>query len=173
MSNREIIDYNGTGQILPKYIPPWSQTLAYGSFCSTQSQTVLGASTPTAITYNTTEIAQYTNYLGSRIYVQRSGVYRFTYSIQLDKSGGGNSPCEIYIAINGTPVPRSGSQVRVEGQTGETFPMCEFIIQLTAGQYVEVFFNSSDATMTAQHFPEVVGQYPEIPSIIANIQQIA
>ena len=173
MSNREIIDYNGTGQILPKYIPPWSQTLAYGSFCSTQSQTVLGASTPTAITYNTTEIAQYTNYLGSRIYVQRSGVYRFTYSVQLDKTGPGVDRCEIYIAVNGTPVPRSGGQIVVAGNNGETFPFCEYILQLTAGQYVEVFFNSSDATMTAQHFPEVVGQYPEIPSIISNIQQIA
>jgi hypothetical protein len=173
MANREIIDYNGTGQILPKYIPPWSQTLAYGSFSSTVSQTVLGANTPTAITYNTTEIAQFTSFSGSRIFVQRTGVYRFTYSIQLDKSGGGNSPCEIYIAINGTPVPRSGSQVRVAGQTGETFPFCEYILQLTAGQYIEVFFNSSEPSMTATRFPEVVGQYPEIPSIISNIQQIA
>jgi hypothetical protein len=91
----------------------------------------------------------------------------------LDKTGGGNSPCEIYIAINGTPVPRSSSQVVVAGQTGETFPFCEYIIQLNTGQYIEVFFNSSDATMTATRFPEVIGRFPEIPSIIANIQQIA
>ncbi len=173
MANREIVDYDGTGYIYPKYIPPWSQTLAFGSFCSTQTQTVLGVSTPTPITYNTTEIAQYTSFSGSKIFVQRTGVYRFTYSIQLDKSGGGNSPCEIFIAVNGTPVPRSGSQIVVEGQTGETFPMCEFIISLTAGQYIEVLFNSSDATMSATHFPAVVGQYPEIPSIISNIQQIS
>ena len=172
MSRTEFIDPI-TGYILPQYIPPYSLTLAYGAFSSTQTQTVLGANTPTPITYNTTEIAQYTSYSGSKIFVQRTGVYRFTYSVQLDKTGGGNSPCEIYIAVNGTPVPRSGGQVVVAGQTGETFPFCEYILQLTAGQYIEVFFNSSDATMTATRFPEVVGRYPEIPSIISNIQQIS
>jgi hypothetical protein len=172
MSRTEFIDPT-TGYIQSSYIPPWSQTIAYGSFCSTQTQTVLGANTPTPITYNTTEIAQYTSYSGSKIFVQRTGIYRFTYSIQLDKTTTQQTPCEIYIAVNGTPVPRSGSQVRINGKDGETFPMCEFIISLTAGQYIEVFFNSSDATTSASHFPAVVGQYPEIPSIISNIQQIA
>jgi hypothetical protein len=172
MSRTEFIDPI-TGYIQNQYIPPWSQTLAYGSFSSTQTQTVLGANTPTAITYNTTEIAQFTSYSGSRIYTSRTGVYRFTYSIQLDKTGAGVNRCEIYIAVNGTPVPRSGGQIVVAGNNGETFPFCEYILQLTAGQYVEVFFNSSDATMTATRFPEVIGQYPEIPSIISNIQQIA
>jgi hypothetical protein len=172
MSRTEFIDPI-TGYIQNQYIPPWSQTLAYGSFSSTVSQTVLGANTPTAITYNTTEIAQFTSFSGSRIFTSRTGVYRFTYSIQLDKTGLGVNRCEIYIAVNGTPVPRSGGQIVVAGNNGETFPFCEYIIQLTAGQYVEVFFNSSDATMTAQHFPAVIGQYPEIPSIISNIQQIS
>jgi hypothetical protein len=172
MSNAEIIDPN-TKKIYPKYIPPFPQTVAYGSFSSTVSQTVLGSNTPTPITYNTTEIANLTNFVGSKIFVQSTGIYRFAWSIQLDKSGGGNSPCEIYIAVNGTPVPRSSGQVVVAGQSGETFPYCDYILSLTAGQYIEVFFNSSDATMTATRFPEVIGRFPEIPSIISNIQQIA
>lgn len=172
MSRTEFID-PATGKIFPQYIPPFPQTVAYGSFSSTVSQTVTGANTPTAIPYNTTEIANLTNFVGSKIFIQSTGIYRFSYSIQLDKSGGGNSPCEIYIAINGTPVPRSTSRVVVDGNNAEQFPFCDYILSLTAGQYIEVLFVSSDATMTATYFPETIGQHPSIPSIISNIQQIA
>lgn len=172
MSRTEFIDPSN-GKIFPQYIPPFNQVLAYGSFCSTTSQTVSGSNAPTALSYNTTEIANLTNFVGSRIYVQSTGIYRFAYSIQLDKSGGGTAPCEIYIAVNGTPVPRSTGRIVVAGQNGETLPYCDYILPLNAGQYLEVYIVSADATMTATYFPAVVGQYPEIPSIISNIQQIA
>ena len=147
--------------------------LAYGSFGSNLTQT-LGANPSLAISYNQTYIANGVSYdvaNPTRVVVQANGIYRFTYSIQFDKVGGGVSRADIWIAIDGTTVPNSGGQCVVANTNGETFPFCEYILALNAGQYVEVIFTSSDATMAASAFP-AAGVIPAVPAIIANIQQI-
>lgn len=158
---------------------PAPYNLAYGSFSSSQTQLQTGgvANTPTVITYNTVEIASGVALVPgspSQIRVSNTGVYKFLYSIQLDKSGGGNSVCDIWIRKNGQNVPRSAGQVVVAGQNGETLPCVEYLISLNANDFVEVVFSSSDATMGVTAFPAnlVVG-IPAIPSIITNIIQIA
>lgn len=157
--------------------PPFSP--AYGSFSSsvTQLQTGGVANTPTVITYDTVELVKDVALVPgspSQIRVSNTGVYKFLYSIQLDKSGGGVSVCDIWIRVNGTNVPRSSGQVVVNGPNGETLPCVEYLLSLNAHDFVEVVFSSPDATMAVTAFPEnlVVG-IPSIPSIITNIIQIA
>ncbi len=99
-------------------------------------------------------------------------MYKLTYSIQLDKTGGGTSVADMWIAINGTAVPDSASRCVVVGQNGETFPFCEYLIPMSAGQYVEVYFFSPDATMAATSFV-AAPPIPAVPSIITNVVQIA
>jgi hypothetical protein len=158
----------------PQFLPaPYN--IRYGSFGSTLSQTVLGVNQATPITHNITFIANGVDYdpaNPSHIRITADGVYKVSYSVQLDKTGGGNSTCDIWIAIDGAPVPQSASRCVVAGQTGETFPMCEYIFQLNSGQYLEVIFASPDNTMTAQHFA-AAAPYPEVPSIITNVIQIS
>lgn len=151
-----------------------------GSFSSSTTQLQTGgiASTATPITYDTTEYATsgVSVVNNSEIKVTKTGVYKFSYSVQLDKSGGGNSICEIWIRINGNNVPRSASQCVVAGQTGETFPFCEYILPLNANDSVEVIFMSADATMAVTFFPAsgtAPNDVPVTPSIIANIIQIS
>ena len=165
----------GTPPVInPQYLPaPFSPL--YGSFGSTQSQTVSGANQATPITHNLTFIANGVDYdpvNPSHIRITADGVYKVSYSVQLDKVGGGTSTCDIWIAIDGVNVPTSASRCVVAGNNGESFVMCEYIFQLNAGQYVEVIFASPDNTMTAQHFA-AVGVYPEVPSIITNVIQIS
>ncbi len=158
---------------------PAPYNLAYGSFSSSQTQRQTGnvANTPTPVTYNTVEIAKdvaLTASPGSQIQVSNTGVYKLLYSIQLDKTGGGNSTCDIWIRVNGNNVPRSAGQVVVAGQNGETLPCVEYILSLNAGDTVEVVFCSAVATIAITAFPEnVVVGIPSIPSIISNIIQIA
>jgi hypothetical protein len=161
-------------RINPNLLPPPFNT-QYGSFGSTLSQTVTGANQATPITHNVTFQTYGIDFdpaNPSHIRISVSGIYKFSYSVQLDKTGGGNSTCDLWIAVDGVPVPQSASRCVVAGQTGETFPYCEYILQLNAGQYVEVIFASPDNTMTAQHFA-AVPPYPEVPSIITNVIQIA
>jgi hypothetical protein len=139
----------------------------YGSYSSNQTQTVSGPNTPTNILHNTIEQENGTQLSSGNIKVLHSGQWKFTYSIQLDKSGGGVDVCDIWIAVNGTPVPRSASEVTVAGTNGETFPFCEFILSLNAGDVISVYIQSPDNTMAATAFP-ASGSVPAVPSIISN-----
>ena len=175
MSVSHILDENNL--IRRQWLPsPYNAT--YGQFSSTITQIVLGANTPTPITYNTTEIAFGTKYdtaFTSRIVVSLAGIYKFAYSIQLDKTGGGTSPVDFFIRVNGNDVPRSTSRTVVVGQNGENFVYCEYILSLGSLSYVEVLMYSPDNTMSAKYFPAVIGppDVPEVPSIITTIIQIA
>jgi hypothetical protein len=172
MSVANILDFGGTGKILPRYIPPFPQTVAYGSFSSTTTQYVTGVNQATPLTYNTTEIAQYTNISGSRVYVQQTGVYRVSYSVQLDIDDNKNGTTDLFISVNGTPVPRSTTKNVLQGKDAEYAPYCDYILSLNAGQYYEVVLVGNNATIHAAYFAGN-GTYPVIPSIITNVQQIA
>jgi len=163
-----------------QYVDSKVFTPIVGSFSSSTTQLQTGgiANTATPITYDTTEYAttgvSFIN--NSQIKVTKTGVYKFSYSIQLDKSGGGIDKCQIWIRINGNNVARSASEVVVAGNNGETFPFCEYILPLNANDYVEVMFLSADATMAVSFFPAsgtAPNNVPIVPSIIANIIQIS
>lgn len=147
-----------------------------GSYSSSADQAIAVAGTPQAITMNTTEY-QYGTLLvaNSRIYAGRTGLYRFDYSIQLNNTSGTQETVQIFIKKNGTTVPRSASQI-VLGQSGaaahQQFPVCIYTIQMNAGDYLEVFFNATNTTVSAEAFPATVS-LPAVPSIIANLVQIS
>jgi hypothetical protein len=149
----------------------------YGQFLSDQTQTVSAINTATVLTYNQTNIANGVDFdpaNPSRIRIFTTGIYRFCWSIQLDK--GVNVPdtavpCDVWIAINGAQVPLSGCRIAINS-IQEQVPFCEYILQLNAGQYVEVYFASPSASMAATYFA-AAAPYPDIPSIITTVQQIA
>jgi len=148
----------------------------YGTFSSVNTQTVSAANTPTEITHDTVEVA-----IGGvdisgagGIYLPVAGNYLVSVSIQLDKSGGGVSPCDFWLRLNGVDVPRSASQVVVNGTNGETLAAVVSITAATAGQILSVIFASSDNTMAATAFPAWVTpgdpyDRPAIPSIITTV----
>jgi len=53
--------------------------------------------------------------------------------------------------------------------------MTEYMIPMNAGQYLEVVFASPALSMAVAAFPPQTSPYvrPDVPSIIANIMQIA
>lgn len=144
---------------------------AYGSFLSVSSFSSF--TTAKAIPYDTIEVAQNIR-LGtpsSRVIIQDKGVYKFSYSIQFDKPSGSAANIFIYIKVNGIAVPNSTSFVVIQGTAAEVFPMCEYVLDLNAGDYIEVFVYSSDASVTAQFFQSTIN-YPAVPSIITNVYRI-
>lgn len=153
---------------------------AYGSFISTISQTItnIGA-TPTVsvIRHNTATILRNLAYTGgeSSLTVLDAGVYRFSYSVQFDKQGAGVLPVDIWIRTNSVDVPDSASQIVIDGNQGETFPYCEYILDLEANTKIEVCFYSTDKDTAVYARDAITGDYarPAIPGIISNIQRIA
>jgi hypothetical protein len=148
-----------------------------GAFSDDTDQTQTGgiASTPTPILFNSTDVSNGISLVlgnASRMRVSQTGLYELIFSIQLDKSGGGVSPCDVWLRKNGTDIPNSGSQIVVAGNNGETVLTVPFFLQLVANDYIEIVFSSTDATMTVTSFNAITTPYvrPAIPSIIATMK---
>lgn len=165
----------GSGPGYPYWLGQNPQPLPYGSFSSTQSQTVTGANVTTVLTYNNTEAASQTYFSGSKIYVQATGVYRLLYTVEFDTTSGGAQNVKVWLQKNGTNISNTGSTFSI-ANNAENIAACECIFSMLAGDYVEVVCQSADAGMTASYTAAggvAPNNYPAIPSIITDIQKIA
>ncbi len=162
-------------QLYPYWLGQNPQPLPYGSFSSTQSQTVSGANVTTIMTYNNTDAASQTYNSGSRIYVQATGVYRVLSSVQFDTTSGGSQRVTYWFRKNGTNIANTASTFTI-ANNAENVGTVEIIVFLLAGDYVELVMQSPDTNMTAAYFaPSGVApnNIPAIPSIITVLQKIA
>jgi len=144
---------------------------------SSNSTTVSGANTPTAIYLDTLAVANGISLVFPGFVVDYTGLYKLNVSIQLDKSGGGTDPCDFWIKVNGNDVANSASQITVQGTQGECLANCSYFLSLIANDKVELWFASPEPTMTATSFPAWTTptdpyDRPAIPAVIANIQLI-
>jgi hypothetical protein len=142
----------------------------YGSFYDTTTQTAATINTATAITFNTTDLSNGV-YLGtptSRVYVDTPGIYNFDTSFQLDKTSGGTAEFYFWFRLNGTDVPDSASQIRIQGNDAEIFSSLNYFFDLNAGDYVEMIFSVSDTSVELLSVP-AAAPVPGIPSIILTV----
>jgi len=155
-----------------KYIPP----LGYGQFSRNSDLIVSGANVATAVGYDTTEIAQFCAFSGSTIEILKAGVWKFANSVQLDKVGAGVDYVDIWIKINNSNVPRSASRTTVQGNNGENFVMCEYILDLNLYDKIQVYFTSPDNTMKLAYFASggvAPNDFPAVPAIISTLVQLS
>ena len=149
----------------------------YGSFSSDISQNINisgGLGYPTAVTYNRAEISNLCDFSGSRIYVRRSGVFKFSYSLQMVQTDNQAHKVYIYIKQNGVILDRTASTILLL-KDSEIFPMCEYILPLNKNDYIEVIFYSLGTTVTAVYLVDstnVPPYFPSAPSIISNIYSL-
>lgn len=142
----------------------------YGSFYDTTTQTATVINTAKAITFNNTDLSNGV-FIGSptsRIIVDSEGIYNFDTSFQLDKTSGGIAEFYFWFRLNGTDVPDSASQIRVQGNNGEIFSSLNYFFDLKANDYVELMFSVSDLSvelLSVVATPPV----PAIPSIILTV----
>lgn len=142
----------------------------YGSFYDTTTQTATVINTATAITFNTTDLSNGV-FIGSptsRIIVDSEGIYNFDTSFQLDKTSGGTAEFYFWFRLNGTDVPESASQIRIQGNNAEIFSSINYFFDLKAGDYIEMMFSTTSLDvelLSVVATPPV----PAIPSIILTV----
>ena len=142
----------------------------YGSFYDTTTQTATVINTATAITFNTTDLSNGV-FIGSptsRIIVDSEGIYNFDTSFQLDKTSGGTAEFYFWFRLNGTDVPESASQIRIQGNDAEIFSSINYFFDLKAGDYIEMMFSTTSLDvelLSVVATPPV----PAIPSIILTV----
>jgi hypothetical protein len=142
----------------------------YGSFYDTTTQTATTINTAKAITFNTTDLSRGV-YLGtptSRVYVDTPGIYNFDTSFQLDKTSGGLAEFYFWFRLNGTDVPDSASQIRIQGNDAEIFSSLNYFFDLNAGDYVEMMFSTTSLSVELLSVP-ATAPVPGIPSIILTV----
>ena len=142
----------------------------YGSFYDTTTQVATVINTAKAITFNSTDLSNGV-FIGtptSRIIVDSEGIYNFDTSFQLDKTSGGTDDFYFWFRLNGTNVPDSASQIRIQGNNAEIFASLNYFFDLKAGDYVEMMFSTTslDVELLAVVATPPV---PAIPSIILTV----
>jgi hypothetical protein len=104
----------------------------------------------------------------SEVQVDTEGVYNFQFSVQLDKTSGGSANFWTWWRVNGVNVPASASQIQIQGNNHEIFGAANILLDLKAGDYVQLMWAVSDTTVQLQYFP-ASGPVPEIPSVILTV----
>jgi hypothetical protein len=153
--------------------PPYTPQLVrhrYGSFYDTTTQTAAAINTAYAMTFNTVDLS-----VGvtrgtptSRIYVDTLNVYNVQFSAQVDKTAGGVGFVWIWLRKNGVNVPDSAGQIRIQGNNAEVLAAWNYIIQLNAGDYIELMWevDNTSVILLAEAASAV---HPSIPSIILTV----
>lgn len=153
-------------------VPPPKEyrTPRYGSFYDTTTQTAAAINTAYAFTYNSTDLSQGV-YIGSptsRVYVDRPNVYNIQFSAQLDKATGGIGLFWVWLRKNGTDVPNSATQIRIQGNNAETVAAWNFLLQMNAGDYFELMWSVDTTDIQIASFA-AAAPVPAVPSIILTV----
>lgn len=106
---------------------------------------------------------------GSRITFANSGIYNIQFSAQVQQ-GAGKALIYIWFKRNGTNIPESATALHV-GANDYAVPAWNFVKTLSAGDYVEIVWQSDLGTTTFPFLP-ASGNIPAIPSLIVTATQV-
>jgi hypothetical protein len=142
----------------------------YGSFYDTTTQTAAAINTAYAMTFNTVDLS-----VGvtrgtptSRIYVDTLNVYNVQFSAQVDKTSGGVGLVWVWLRKNGVNVPDSAGQIRIQGNNAEILAAWNYIIELNAGDYIELMWEVDDTSVIL--LADVASAvHPSVPSVILTV----
>jgi hypothetical protein len=151
----------------------------YGGFSSTLDQT--GSITAgTAMTFNTTDVADgVTVVSNSRITVPADGVYNLQFSSQFKNVENTQEDVTIWFRVDGVDLANSATQTTIPARKsasifGYGVTAWNIFLDLNAGQYVQIVWLPTVATLTMEHLPASVSPaYPAIPSVIVTMMQVA
>ena len=150
----------------------------WGSFWSTQDQSAANTTTAYPITLNNTDpdstgVSVVSN---SQITFANAGVYNIQFSAQADRvSGSGSDNIDIWFRQNGTDIPESNTVVTVAGgaAAAKTVAAWNYMLKLSAGDYVELVWRTSDINLQLVHEGIATSPTrPAIPSVIVTAQQV-
>ena len=152
--------------------PSW--TGYYGSFSDSTTQTIT-ADTAKAVTFDTTEESDGVA-IGtptSRIVITNAGTYNIQFSLQVDKTDGGQDDATIWLRVNGNDVPRTATDITLEQSARRIVAAWNFVYTFTAGQYFELVWSSHDPSMRLKSEVTRTGPVrPAVPSAILTVCQV-
>lgn len=151
-----------------------NRTPRHGSFYDTTTQAAALINTPYAVTLNNTVTSDGIG-IGtptSRVYVPDTSTYNFAFSLQLDKTSGGDGLVYIWARVNGINVADSASRVRIKGNNSELVAAWNFMLAMQANSYFELMWAVDDTSLRIVSEP-TTAFCPAIPSVILTVFEVS
>lgn len=137
-----------------------------GVFYSTQDQIATNADTGYPITYNNTYLSNGIRLTdSSRVAVDHDGVYQFLFTAMVESNNASASRVHIWINRNGTAFPYTTKEYSIAGSGQELALTWEFIFDLEAGDYIEMYWATSN-TNVELHTRAATTPHTGVPSAV-------
>jgi hypothetical protein len=154
--------------------------LPYGAFSSDQDQTTT-ANTATLMTLNTTDFANGVSIASSKITVANPGIYNLQFSAQFQNTDNQIQDIRIWLKQNGTDIPGSTGYVSIParksaslGEEAHQITGWNYYLSMTAGQYVEIYWSATLASVTIQNYAAgVTPTSPSTQSVVATLSFVS
>lgn len=143
-------------------------------FYSTVTQTNPVANAVNIIAFNNAAInVGITLVAGSQIVVSKTANYNFQFVLQADKTDGGTDLADVWLRRNGVDYPDTNSQFSITGGLGVLVASWNFTLALTAGDNVQIAWQSTDTALRFLSVPaQVAPVRPVTPSARCTIIQL-
>ena len=150
----------------------------HGAWQETTTQT--GSITAGAVfTFNTPDVTDgVTLVSNSRLTVPVTGVYNIQWSGQFQNVENDIEDVTVWLRINGVDVPGSAGVISLAARKSatifaRTIVGWNYFLNLTAGQYVQIVWLPSIATITVPAYPaSVTPAHPSTASVIVTVNQV-
>ena len=150
----------------------------HGAWQSVATQTgSITAGTP--FTFNVVDVADGVTLVdSSKLTVPVSGVYNFQWSGQFQNVENTIENVHVWLRIDGADVVGSAGDISLAARKnpsiyGRTIIGWNYFLSLTAGQFVQIVWLPSIATLTCPAFPASLSPaYPSTASVIVTVNQV-
>jgi hypothetical protein len=148
----------------------------YGAFSDFTDQTAALADTAYAIKFGTTDFSKNIAIASNtRITATNAGIYNLQWSGQFQNANSSEHDVHIWLKINGTNVTGSTGLISVPpshgGIPGHSIVGWNYFVELTAGQYVEIWWQTNSTDVSIQTYAGS-GNYPSTASVVATMTQV-
>jgi hypothetical protein len=151
----------------------------WGAFSSSLAQTAADTTTAYSMTLNSSDannrgVSVVSN---SRVTVEYAGVYNLQFSAQFVNTQSQEHDIDIWLSKNGDNVADSNSRVTVPprhgGINGHFLAAWNFVLQLSAADYLELFWRTDNVTVSMEALAASSSPTrPAIPSVILTLTEV-
>lgn len=148
----------------------------WGSFWSTQIQTIPAPGTPQDVTLNNADPGNVNVSMvaGTQMTFAQPGVYSIIYSLQFLNDSTQIEDANVWLRKNGVDVPDTNSYYSIPnthgGVAGTLVGTVNFVLELAAGDYLELRWDATSTDVSLETIPS--GISPESPAAIFTATQV-
>jgi hypothetical protein len=133
------------------------------------------------MTLNTTDFANSVSISSSQITVATAGIYNLQFSAQFQNTDNQIQDISIWLKQNGSDIAGSTGFVSIPahksasaGDEAHQITGWNYYLSMAAGDYVEIYWSATDASVSIQHYPTSTGPVrPSTQSVVATLSFVS